>query len=63
MVLLSEAKVGGPGLRGAAGVQPLQVEDWKCLERGSVGLPFSFVPALRIPAEAAEGHGCFEAAT
>ena len=31
MVLPSEAEVGAE-LRGAAGVQPVQVEDWKCLE-------------------------------
>ena len=31
MVHLSEVEVG-PELRGAAGVQPVQLSDWKCLE-------------------------------
>ena len=52
MVFPSEAEVG-PELRRAAGVQPVQVEDWKCLERGSAGLPFpSFLsPSAVSPCE------------
>ena len=43
MVLSSEAEVGAE-LRGAAGVQPVQVEDWKRFEGCSACLPFPFVP-------------------